>query len=105
MKLLALPRDVGTHPETGLMIQAGIGRFGPFLKHADKFTSLPKDDDVLFVGMNRAVEVLALAAEKAAKREAEGKKPFTRRKAADKKQTGKKKSGGKRKRPQKIRRG
>ncbi|MBK9584541.1 MAG: type I DNA topoisomerase [Alphaproteobacteria bacterium] len=97
LKLLALPRDVGTHPETGLMIQAGIGRFGPFLKHADKFTSLPKDDDVLFVGMNRAVEVLALAAEKAAKREAEGKKPFTRRKTADKKPAGKKKSGGSKK--------
>ncbi len=68
--LLALPRDVGTHPETGDMIQAGIGRFGPFLKHDGKFTSLPKDDDVMHVGMNRAVEVLALAAEKRAAKEA-----------------------------------
>lgn len=68
--LLALPRDVGTHPETGDMIQAGIGRFGPFLKHEGKFTSLPKDDDVMHVGMNRAVEVLALAAEKRAAKEA-----------------------------------
>ncbi len=68
--LLALPRDVGTHPETGEMIQAGIGRFGPFLKHEGKFTSLPKDDDVMHVGMNRAVEVLALAAEKRAAKEA-----------------------------------
>ncbi len=68
--LLALPRDVGTHPETGDMIQAGIGRFGPFLKHEGKFTSLPKDDDVMHVGMNRAVEILALAAEKRAAKEA-----------------------------------
>ena len=68
LKLLALPRDVGKHPETGQMIQAGIGRFGPFLKHADKFTSLPKDDDVLTVGMNRAVEVLHIAAERAKNR-------------------------------------
>ena len=68
--LLALPRDVGTHPETGDMIQAGIGRFGPFLKHEGKFTSLPKDDDVMHVGMNRAVEVLALAAEKRAAKDA-----------------------------------
>lgn len=68
--LLALPRDVGVHPETGDMIQAGIGRFGPFLKHEGKFTSLPKDDDVMYVGMNRAVEVLAVAAEKRAAKEA-----------------------------------
>lgn len=66
IKLLSLPRDVGKHPESGEMIQAGIGRFGPYLKHAGKFTSLPKDDDVLNVGMNRAVEVLAIAAERAA---------------------------------------
>lgn len=70
LALLALPRDVGIHPETGEMIQAGIGRFGPFLKHQDKFTSLPKGDDVMHVGMNRAVEVLALAAEKRAAKEA-----------------------------------
>lgn len=59
MKLLALPRDVGTHPESGKMIQAGIGRFGPYLKHDNKFKSIPKDDDVLTIGMNRAVELLA----------------------------------------------
>jgi DNA topoisomerase-1 len=94
LKLLSLPRDVGNHPETGEMIQAGIGRFGPFLKHAGKFTSLPKDDDVLHVGMNRAVEVLATAAEKAAAREAAGvKKPvrrggFTKKTKADKEKEG-----------------
>lgn len=70
LALLALPRDIGKHPETGAMIQAGIGRFGPFLKHQDKFTSLPKGDDVMHVGMNRAVEVLAQAAEKRAAKEA-----------------------------------
>lgn len=78
LKLLALPRDIGTHPETGELIQGGIGRFGPFLKHAGKFTSIPKDDDVLIIGMNRAVEVLAIAAEKQAAKEAaiaRGEKP------------------------------
>ncbi|MGQ0526552.1 MAG: type I DNA topoisomerase [Alphaproteobacteria bacterium] len=68
LKLLSLPRDVGKHPETGEMIQAGIGRFGPFLKHEGKFSSLPKGDDVLTVGMNRAVEVIAVAAERAKNR-------------------------------------
>lgn len=59
LKLLALPREVGMHPETGKKIEAGIGRFGPYLKHDGKFKSIPKDDDVLTIGMNRAVELLA----------------------------------------------
>ena len=105
LKLLALPRDVGKHPETGELIQAGIGRFGPYLKHQNKFTSLPKDDDVLVVGMNRAVEVLAQAAEKAAAREAKGYKPrgrFQKKapevgEATKKKTTSKKKAAPKKK--------
>jgi len=59
LKLLALPREVGIHPESGKKIEAGIGRFGPYLKHDNKFKSIPKDDDVLTIGMNRAVELLA----------------------------------------------
>ena len=58
LNYLSLPRDVGEHPETGKMIQAGIGRFGPYLKYDGKFVSL-KSDDVLTVGMNRAVAVIA----------------------------------------------
>ncbi|MCB1557116.1 MAG: topoisomerase DNA-binding C4 zinc finger domain-containing protein, partial [Alphaproteobacteria bacterium] len=68
--LLALPRDVGEHPETGKMIQAGIGRFGPYLKHDGVFSSLPKDDDLMTIGINRAVTVIAEAAEKKAARAA-----------------------------------
>src|SRR5205823_5516804 len=59
--LLALPREVGRHPETGETIIAGIGRFGPYLKHGSSFVSLPADDDVLNVGLNRAVTLLAEA--------------------------------------------
>jgi DNA topoisomerase I len=108
LKLLALPRDVGKHPETGEMIRAGIGRFGPYLQHNGKFTSLPKDDDVMTVGMNRAVEVIAVAAQKAAEREAKGfkprggfkkkdKAPETATEAKPKKAAAKKKTGGKKK--------
>lgn len=59
LKLLALPRLVGMHPEDGKKIEAGIGRFGPFLKHDNRFKSLKKGDDVMTIGMNRAVELLA----------------------------------------------
>ena len=57
--LLSLPRLVGIHPETKEPIEAGLGRFGPFVKMGPVFASLDRDDDVLVVGMNRAVEVLA----------------------------------------------
>ena len=57
--LLSLPRLVGIHPETQEPIEAGIGRFGPFVKMGGVFASLDKDDDVLAVGLNRAIDVLA----------------------------------------------
>jgi DNA topoisomerase-1 len=59
LQLLALPRNVGAHPETGEMIVAGIGRFGPYLKIGPRYKTLPEGDDVLSVGLNRAVVLLA----------------------------------------------
>jgi DNA topoisomerase-1 len=59
ISLLALPRIVGVHPETREPIEAGIGRFGPYVKMGGVFASLDRDDDVLSVGLNRAVDVLA----------------------------------------------
>jgi DNA topoisomerase-1 len=61
LALLALPRDVGPHPETREMITAGIGRFGPYIKHGTAYKSLGADDDVLSIGLNRAVVLLAEA--------------------------------------------
>ncbi|MEM6491853.1 MAG: topoisomerase C-terminal repeat-containing protein, partial [Pseudomonadota bacterium] len=63
LRLLALPRQVGDHPETGKRIEAGIGRYGPYLKHDGAFTTL-KEDDPTEIGLNRAVVLLAEAAEK-----------------------------------------
>ena len=59
LKLLALPREIGPHPQDGEMITAAIGRFGPYLKHGKTFRSLGKDDDILTIGLNRAVSLLA----------------------------------------------
>jgi len=59
LALLALPRIVGTHPETGAEITAGINRYGPFVQHQGKFVRLEADDDVLSLGMNRALTLIA----------------------------------------------
>jgi DNA topoisomerase-1 len=59
LKLLGLPREVGKHPESAEMIYAGIGRFGPYLKIGPRYKTLPPEDDVLHVGLNRAVVLLA----------------------------------------------
>jgi DNA topoisomerase I len=60
LAVLALPREVGRHPETGEPIEAGINRYGPYIKH-DRFVRLGPEDDVLTLGMNRAMALLAEA--------------------------------------------
>ena len=59
LKLLALPREIGRHPEDGEPILAGIGRFGPYVQHGKVFANLEPGDDVLNVGLNRAVALIA----------------------------------------------
>jgi len=64
LKLLALPRIVGKHPETGEPIKANIGRYGPYVQHEKTYANLEEGDDPLTIGLNRAVTLIA---EKAAK--------------------------------------
>ncbi len=59
LALLSLPRDVGKHPESGKMISAGIGRYGPFLLHDGSYANLESVEDVFSIGLNRAVSVIA----------------------------------------------
>ncbi|MHA7850562.1 type I DNA topoisomerase [Roseovarius sp.] len=59
LMLLNLPREIGPHPEDGEMVEAGIGRYGPFVKHGKLYANLKDPDDVFTIGMNRAVEELA----------------------------------------------
>ena len=59
LKLINLPREVGTHPESGKPILAGLGRYGPFLQHDGAYANLESIEDVFSVGLNRAVTVLA----------------------------------------------
>jgi DNA topoisomerase-1 len=57
--LLRLPRPLGMHPDSGKVIEAGVGRFGPFVRHEDDFRSLTKEDNVLTVNLDRALELLS----------------------------------------------
>ncbi|MBL9054822.1 MAG: type I DNA topoisomerase [Rhodobacteraceae bacterium] len=59
LDLLNLPRQIGPHPETGEMVEASIGRFGPYVKHGATYANIPDVEEVFTIGMNRAVEVLA----------------------------------------------
>ncbi len=68
LRLLALPREVGLHPETGKPIVAGFGRYGPFVEHEGKYANLDSVEDVFTVGLNRAVTVLAERPTRASKR-------------------------------------
>ncbi|TPK72977.1 type I DNA topoisomerase [Mesorhizobium sp. B2-4-15] len=59
LALLSLPRDVGKHPESGKMISAGLGRYGPFVLHDGTYANLDSIEDVFSIGLNRAVTVIA----------------------------------------------
>ncbi len=66
LMLLSLPREIGPHPEDGVMVWANIGRYGPYIKHAESTSdrggtnaNLDGIDEVFTVGMNRAVQLLA----------------------------------------------
>ncbi|MEA5583372.1 type I DNA topoisomerase [Nodularia harveyana UHCC-0300] len=62
--LLALPRTLGVHPNTGKKIQASLGRFGPYVVHdqgkdGKDYRSLKAADNVLTVSLERALELLS----------------------------------------------
>src|SRR5690606_26976454 len=59
LALLALPREIGIHPESGKPISAGIGRYGPFVLHDGTYANLENVEEVFTIGINRAVAVLA----------------------------------------------
>ena len=59
VQLLSLPREIGPHPEDGVIIESSIGRFGPYVKHGSLYANIGGIDEVWSIGMNRAVEELA----------------------------------------------
>jgi DNA topoisomerase-1 len=68
LALLSLPREIGKHPADGALVEAGIGRFGPYVKHGPVYANIAEAEEVFTIGMNRAVEVLAQKAQRGAGR-------------------------------------
>ncbi len=75
--LIDLPRDLGEHPESGKSIEAGIGRYGPFVRHERTFASLPKNMSVLTVALEDALPLLEAKAGRSAPGREIGKHPDT----------------------------
>lgn len=65
LDLFKLPRTVGEFEDAEMVV--GIGRFGPYVRHNNKFVSLEEDDDPYSIGEDRAKELIL------AKREADAK--------------------------------
>ena len=56
--LINLPRSLGKHPETGKVVNAGVGMYGPYVLHDKKYKAIPKEQSVLTISMDQAVELL-----------------------------------------------
>jgi len=56
LSLFNLPRNLGLYEENEVVI--GVGRFGPYVRHASKFFSLKKDDNPLTISLDRAIELI-----------------------------------------------
>ena len=56
LELFSLQRDLGELDGDRLVV--GLGKFGPYLRNNNKFTSLPKGEDPYTIGFERAVELV-----------------------------------------------
>ena len=62
LDLFKLPRELGDFE--GKKVTVAIGRFGPYVRHDNKFVSLEKEDDPYSVNLDRAVELIEAKREK-----------------------------------------
>ncbi|WOR15167.1 type I DNA topoisomerase [Hyphomonas sp. FCG-A18] len=59
LMLINLPREVGKHPEDGEPILANLGRYGPYVQHLKTYANVPTVEEMLEIGLNRAVTLIA----------------------------------------------
>jgi DNA topoisomerase-1 len=77
LRLLSLPRDLGVNPETGEAVSAGLGRFGPYIKHGATFVSIKAPDEATSITLERAIEVVVASGKKTITLGNHHKKPIT----------------------------
>ena len=82
LKLLSLPRPLGAHAESGDVIVAGLGRFGPYVRHGDDYRSLEAEDDLFTIDLARALALFA-APKKAGRRQGAAKRVIRQIEATD----------------------
>ena len=58
LKLLSMPREIAKHPTSGEPILAGIGRFGSYVQHQKTYANIGKNEDILEIGGNRAIDLI-----------------------------------------------
>ena len=58
LELFKMPRAVGEYE--GIPIEANIGRYGPYVRHGNKFYGLEETDDPLTVTEDRAIELIEI---------------------------------------------
>jgi DNA topoisomerase-1 len=87
LRLLSLPREIGSHPDDAVPVESNFGRFGPYVKHGDDFRSLESEEQVFAITLVEAVELLRQP-KRARKR------PFGAAKAAPLKELGANPAGG-----------
>lgn len=66
LTLKQLPKKIGGHPETDELMTIGIGRFGPYVKCGDVFASIPKNEDMFSIGVERAAQLVDAKKQKSA---------------------------------------
>jgi DNA topoisomerase-1 len=82
LKLLSLPRELGIHPESGQPVVAGLGRYGPYIKHGDDYRSLESEDDLFTVDLAGSLALLA-APKKQGRRQSAAKRVIRQLEATD----------------------
>ena len=68
LNLIALPKDLGKHPESGDVVKSDIGRYGPYIRCGKTTRSVTAPDSILDLSIERAVEILATEKTKAGTR-------------------------------------
>ena len=58
LKLLSLPKEIGPHPEDGTIIEANLGRFGPYVRHNKTYANVPDVEELFEIGINRAIALI-----------------------------------------------